>query len=209
MNKYVGFSLVLIVLACLTTTAFMLHTSPHCEKLPKQQLDRQPNAFMREVNYYQYNDKGNLHSHLISPFIVHFPYKNSSYFISPHYLIYTSQHVPWTISADRGKSQHGIEWIYLWGHVKIHEPTQATKIETTITTKNITIFPYHSFAQTKQSVIIVRPNSLIKATGMTVDLKKGIIHLLSHTQGVYKTNAARRPQKGYMSELMKLFSDYR
>ena len=188
MNKYVGFSLVLIILACLTTTAFMLRTFPHCKKLLKQQLDRQPNAFMRKVNYYQYSDEGNLHSHLVSPFIVQFSYKNSSYFISPHCLIYTSQHVPWIISADRGKSQNGIEWIYLWGHVKIHEPTQATKIKTTITTRNITIFPYRSFAQTDQPVTIVRPNSLIKAIGMTADLKTGIIHLLSHARGIYEAS---------------------
>lgn len=193
MNKYVGFSLILIVFACLTTITFMLRTSPHCEQFLKKQLSHQPNAFMREVNYYQYNDEGNLHSHLVSPFIVQFPYKNSSYFISPHYLIYTSQHVSWTISADRGKSQNGIERIYLWGHVEIHEPAHATKTETIITTRNITIFPYRSFARTDQPVTIVRPNSLIKATGMTADLKKGIIHLLSHAQGVYEANATKRP----------------
>ena len=194
MNKNIRFSLVLIVLVCLTTTALMLHNSPHHETLPKQQLDHQPNAFMREVDYYQYNDEGDLRSHLVSPFIIHFPYKNSSRFTSPHYLIYTSQHMPWTISADRGKSQNGIEWVYLWGHVKIYEPSQATKVETKITTHNITIFPCRSFAQTDQPVIIVRPDSLIKATGMTADLKKGIIHLLSHSRGVYEADTSR-PQK--------------
>lgn len=193
MNKNVGFSLILIVLTCLTTALMFPNSLPH-KKLLKQQLDHQPNTFMREVDYYQYDDQGDLHSHLVSPFIVHFPYKNSSRLTSPHYLIYTSQHVPWTIHADHGKSQNGIEWIYLWDHVKIHEPSQAMEVETTISTQDITIFPRRSFAQTDQPVTIVRPDSLLKATGMTADLKKGLIHLLSHSRGVYEANA-NHPKK--------------
>lgn len=138
---------------------------------------------MYKVDYYQYNNKGDLYGHLISPFIVHCSYKNSSYFAVPHYFICTSQHVPWVISADYGKSQNAIEWIYLWGHVKIQKLSQGTKVETTITTKNITIFPCRSFARTNQLVTIVRSNSIITAIGMTIDLKNSVIHLLSYAQG--------------------------
>lgn len=188
MNKNFGFSLILILLACFTTGLIFPNSLPH-EKLLKQQLDCQPNTFMCEVDYYQYDDQGDLHSHLVSPFIVHFPYQNSFHLSSPYYLIYTAQHVPWSIHANYGKSYNGIKWIYLWGHVKIYKPSQATEVETTITTKNMTIFPRSSFAQTDQTVTIVRPDSLVKATGMTVDLKKGLIHLLSNSQGVYESNA--------------------
>ena len=194
MNKNVGFSLVLIILACLTI-ALILHNSPHHENLLKQQLDHQPNAFIHKVDYYQYNDKGDLHSHLVSPYIIHFSRNNSFYFILPHCLIYTSQHEPWAISADRGKSQNEIEWIYLWGHVKIHEPPHTKELETTITTKNMIIFPSRSFAQTDQPVTIVRPDSIIKATGMTTDLKHGIIRLISHTLGIYEADTSVKNHK--------------
>ena len=189
MNKNAGFSLVLIVLTCLTI-ALILHAPPHHEEKPlTQQLDHQPNAFIHKVDYYQYNDKGDLHSHLVSPFIIYFSYNNSFYFTLPYCLIYTSQHIPWVISADRGKSQNAIESIYLWDHVKIHEPSQSKKLETIITTNSMIIFPNRSFAHTDQPITIVRPDSVIKATGMTTDLKNGIIHLLSHIQGIYETDA--------------------
>ncbi|MFV9989279.1 MAG: LPS export ABC transporter periplasmic protein LptC [Coxiella endosymbiont of Dermacentor nuttalli] len=190
MNKNFGFSLILIVLTCLIIL-LMLCNFPCHEKLQKPQLDRRPNVIMYKVNYYQYNDKGDLHSHLVSPCVFHFIYKNSSHFTVPHYFICTSQHVPWVISADHGKSQNAIEWIYLWGHVRIHKLLQETKVETTITTKDITIFPHRSFARTDQPVTIVCSNSIITAIGMIIDLKNSVIHLLSYARGIDKTNTDR------------------
>lgn len=186
MSRYVRFTIILTLLVFFTTTLVLQNLLS--EKLPKKQLDRHPNAFMRSADYYQYNDLGQLHSHLVSKLIIHFQYKNSFHFIAPHYLFYTSQHVPWTIRADHAKSQNGIERIYLWGHVKIHEPTQAKEIATTIFTKDMTIFPHCAFAQTAQTVTIVRPNFLVTAKGMTIDFKKGLIRLLGHSRGVYRSN---------------------
>ncbi|ACJ20670.1 LPS export ABC transporter periplasmic protein LptC [Coxiella burnetii] len=189
MPRNMKISLLLIVAACLSTLLILRKTTSD-ERPSQAQLNHRPNAFMRDVNYYQYDEGGLLHSHLVSPLITHFPYQNSFQFTRPHYLIYTDKRIPWNITANSGKSQQGIKRIYLWDHVKVHEPPQPTEPETTITTSMLTLFPERSFAKTNDPVTITRPNAVIKATGMTSNLKKGLVHLLSHSRGVYEVEPA-------------------
>ena len=191
MFQNIKISLLLIVAIYLSTLLIPRNLFPL--ELPSQeQLDHQPNTFMRDVNYYQYDEDGLLHSHLTTTLITHFSYQDSSQFYSPHYLIYTDRRVPWTITATFGKSQHGTQWIYLWDHVKIHEILQSTGPKTTIMTSTLTIFPNLSFAKTNDPVVITRPNALIHAIGMTANLKKGIFYLLSHSQGVYESSPSEK-----------------
>lgn len=190
MSKNVSLSILLIVLVCLSTP-FILRNIFHHHFALKQQLDHQPDTFMHNVSYFQYDYQGLLHSHLNTSLVIHYPRENSSYFNHPYYLIYTDKRVPWTVVANQGKSQGGVRQVYLWDHVKIHESQQSTEPETTIVTHTLTIFPNRFFAKTDKDVIITRPNSTIQATGMTADLKKGIVRLLSHSIGIYEAKQAK------------------
>ena len=195
MSKSVSLSILLIVMVCLSIH-FMLRNVPRCHSTLKQQLDNQPDVFMHNVSYFQYDYQGLLHSHLKTRLIVHYPLEDSSYFNHPYYLIYTDKRVPWTVVANQGKSQGGVHRVYFWDHVKIHESQQPTEPETTIATRTLTIFPNHFFAKTDKDVIITRPNSTIQAAGMAADLKKGIVHLLSHSIGIiYETDQPQKQQK--------------
>lgn len=199
MSKGFSLSLLLIVLACLSTT-LMLRDVPIYHSASRQQLDHQLDAFMHNVSYFQYDDQGLLHSHLNTPLIVHYPLENSSYFNHPNYLIYTDKRVPWTVIANQGKSQEGIRRVYLWNHVKIHKSQQPTEPEITIITRTLTIFPNRSFAETDKDVIITRLNSTVQAAGMTADLKRGVVHLPSHSIGIY---VASQPQKSSKKKVKK------
>ena len=194
MSKNVSLSILLIVLVCLSTY-FMLRNVPRHHSTSKQQLDHQPDAFMHNVSYFQYDYRGLLHSYLNAPLIVHYPWEDSSYFNHPYYLIYTDKRVPWAVVANQGKSQGGVRQVYLWDHVKIHESQQPTEPETTIITRALTIFPNRFFAKTNKDVIIIQPNSTVKAAGMTADLKKGIVHFLSHSIGIYEVNRSQKQKK--------------
>lgn len=76
MPRNMKISLLLIVAACLSTLLILRKTTSD-ERPSQAQLNHRPNAFMRDVNYYQYDEGGLLHSHLVSPLITHFPYQNS------------------------------------------------------------------------------------------------------------------------------------
>lgn len=192
MSKSISLSL-LLVLACLSTTTLTLRHISHRHSTSKQQLDHQPDAFMHNVSYFQYDDKGLLHSHLNTSLIMHYPWENSFYLNHPCYLIYTDKRVPWTVVANQGKSQEGkFRRVYLWDHVKIHKSQQTTEPKTTIVTLTLTIFPNRSFAETDKDVTITWPNFTMRAAGMTADLKKGIVHLLSHSIGIYEADQPKK-----------------
>lgn len=191
MSKNVWLSLVLITVACFSTI-IMVHSSHH-RMQQRATLDRRPDTFMTNVNYYQYDDQGLLQSHLATPKVVHFPHKNTARFEKPRMMIYTEQHIPWYISADHGKSQQGVGQVYLWDHVVVHQPQEPNRAATTINTSRMTFYPQKSYAQTDQNVTITRPGSIVRAQGMTADFKQGIITLLSHSRGIYEP--PKHPQK--------------
>lgn len=183
MSRNVWLSLFLIAVACLSTI-LMVHSNHHRIQ-ERATLDRRPDTFMTNVNYYEYNNQGLLHSELQTPKIMHYPHNNAARFQKPTMMIYTSEHIPWYVSADNGKSQNGIDWVYLWGHVVVHQPQEPNNPETTIKTSAMTFYPRKSYAQTDENVTITRPGSIVKAKGMNADFKKGIITLLSHSRSIY------------------------
>ena len=187
-----GISVLLILIICPITMLILQNMSRNAlsSKL-RQESNYRSDSFIRDASYYQYDEKGLLHSHLDSSLIIHFPYKNSSQFSDPHYFMYTNKHVLWNIKADSGKSQHGIQCIYLRNDVKIYELQQSIKPETTIVTNTLTLFPNYSFAKTNGPVTITQSNAVIQAIGMTANLKNGLVHLLSHSQGIYKVSQTR------------------
>src|SRR3990167_3141447 len=183
MNKNIWLSLVLIVVTCLSTI-LMLHSNPHRKSLPMV-LAHEPDSFMQDVSYYEYDSHGALHSHLSTPKIIHYSNKNAAQFEKPNVMVYTDKHIPWYISAEHGKSKQGVDWVYLWENVVIHQPEAPNNPQTTIKTSAITFYPMKSYAETYRDVTITRPGSIVQAKGMTADFKKGIITLLSHSRGVY------------------------
>ncbi|QTS84128.1 LPS export ABC transporter periplasmic protein LptC [Coxiella endosymbiont of Amblyomma nuttalli] len=197
MSKSVSLSLLLIILVCFST-AMVLQSIHHHHYTAKEQLGHQPDTFIYNVSYSQYDDQGLLHGHLNTSLIIHCPWKDSFYFNHPDYLIYTkNKRVSWTIVANKGKSQKGSGRVYLWDHVKIYESRQTTEPETTIIARTLTIFPNRSFAETDKDVTIIRPDATIRSTGMTADLKKGIVHLLSRSLGIYEmTHSQKQTRQG-------------
>lgn len=183
MSKNVWLSLILIVVACFSTL-LMVHRNHHYTQ-QRAQSGRHRDAFMTNVNYYEYDNQGLLHSHLTTSKIVHYPHNNVAHFEKPRMMIYTDQHIPWYVSANHGKSQNGMDWVYLWNHVVIHQLQEPNNPPTTVNTSAMTFYPRKPYAQTNKNVTITRPGSIVKAKGMTADFKKGIITLLSHSKGTY------------------------
>ncbi len=184
MNRNFWLSLFLIIAASLSTL-FMLRSTQHESPPPTQQLNQRPDAFMVNVDYSEYDDQGNLHSHLLTPKVIHYPNQNSAVFAQPNFMIYTSERVPWYITAEHGTSRDGINSVFLRDDVHIHQPAEPDNPETTILTTTATIHPPQSTATTDDPVTIVRPGSLVKGTGMEANLKTGVIKLFSHSQGFY------------------------
>ena len=182
-------SLFFIIAVSITT---LLILGKDGDELTASNANTKPDAFMLDVNYAEYDDTGHLHSHLLTPKIIQYPYQNAADFINPNFMIYTEKHVPWYISADFGKSFDGIKTINLRNNVVIHQPSQPSAPETTITTETATVYPDKSMASSQDNVIVVRPDSWVRAKGMETNFKTGVIKLLSHSRGIYDAGIMAR-----------------
>ncbi len=143
------------------------------------------NAFMHGANYYQYDDNGQLSTHLTAPYVRHYAISNNSDFIKPNMLVFTAARIPWYIHADSGKSLHGEKVVHLYDHVKLYQPPTPSSPTTTITTQRLTIYPQSALAKTQAPVTIKRPHSIVKGHGMQANLRTGLFKSLAHTRGVY------------------------
>jgi lipopolysaccharide export system protein LptC len=195
MSRSIWLGLLLIGAACFSTI-LMLKNTNHQQPQPLANPSRHPDAFMINASYYEYDAQGLLHSHLFTPKVLHFKFQNSAQFIHPNFMIYTDKtQSPWYITANHGISRDGVNWVYLWDNVQIHQPQQPDNLPTNITTDNVTIFPNQSVAQTEEDVTISRPDSIVKARGMQTNFKTGVVELLSHSRGIYAASSPATESK--------------
>ena len=182
-RKTFWLSIILIFAAC-TSVIFMLIRNDQTQDIQKKTGGI--NAFMTNATYTQFNKLGQLHTRMQTPNMEHYTENDTSFFIKPRILIYTSNRIPWHIKSDYAKSKHGMKKVYLWGNVVLHQPQLENYPETTILTSTLTVYPKRSFAETDQEVTIHRPSSVIKGKGVTANFKTGIIKLLEQSRGVYE-----------------------
>jgi lipopolysaccharide export system protein LptC len=144
-----------------------------------------PDAYMVNATYKMFNEKGELHARIFSPHMTHYPHNNSAYFLKPRILMYTTKQQPWYVNAEHGRSRDGNAWVYLWGHVVVHQPETPKTINTRITTSTLTVYPNKEIATTNKPVTITRPGSITQAIGLNANFKTGIFKLLSNSEGDY------------------------
>lgn len=145
-----------------------------------------PDAFMTEVNYTHYNTQGDFRCRIYAPKVIHFPEQDTATFTNPKMVALTENQLTWVITADRGISHQGMKVLDLYDHVVVQRLNAAKQKTLTMTTTQLTAFPQQRFARTDQPVTIIQPGSVVNSVGLTADLNKGEIQLLSQVQGTYE-----------------------
>ena len=184
MNRKTFWLSVLLIVLASSSIIFML-TRDNVSVNTKEQSGG-INAFMTNAVYTQFNKLGQLQTRMQTPNMEHYAKHDTSFFVKPTILIYTSDRIPWYVKSDYGKSQNGTIKVYLWGSVVLHQPQMIDHPETTIYTKALTVYPKRSFAETNEDVTIHRPGSVVKGKGVTANFKTGIIKLLTESRGIYE-----------------------
>lgn len=167
----------------------ILHNNYHFEIEPNE--IHKVDMFMVNVIYTKMDENGRPKNQFFSPKVIHYPYHNSSKFVSPHFIIASKPtEKPWDITAKHGLSEGGLKTVQLWDDVKVHQTAGANNQENTMTTTQLTIYPKRHYAETNQAVTITQPGSVIKGIGLKATLDKGIVELLSHPHGIYNIPAS-------------------
>ncbi len=156
--------------------------------------DRHPDAFAEQVIATNLDEKGNIHNRLITPRIVHYARHDSAVVTQPHIILYGDDRnkQPWHITSVHGRTMNGLDTIYLWDHVKIHEPQGQDNKNLTVTTSRLTIYPDKNYAETKQPVHFTEPGVTVDSVGMKAYLKEKRVELLSQARGVYDAKQAEK-----------------
>jgi lipopolysaccharide export system protein LptC len=123
--------------------------------------------------------------------LTHFPYNNSSKFISPHYILHSEKGEPWFIQSERGESEQGTTKITLIDRVILHQNASETEKEKTITTSEMSYFPEKNWAETNKMVFFEEPGLRIQSEGMTANLKEQKINLSQHVTSEYIPNESQ------------------
>lgn len=151
-----------------------------------------PDSFMVNATYLRMDQNGNLHNKIFVTKMLHYTNNNMSDFTNPKVIIYGKDQSPWNITANYGQSEAGIEKVYLWNNVKIHQAASTNNSEMTITTTKLTIFPQTQSAETDQPITIIQPGEQVNSVGLKANLQKGEVQLLSQAKGVYQATAKEK-----------------
>lgn len=148
----------------------------------------QVNLLIYHASSTEFNPNGSIKSKMTAPKATHTPFQNVTLITKPQLVVYSDKRIPWHVQADHGRMKQGSKVAYLWGHVLIHQDQSADSPATTITTSALTFYPDRSFATTRRFTTISRPGFKLKAKGMTVNFKSGVLTTHSQTQGTYIPN---------------------
>lgn len=92
---------------------------------------------------------------------------------------------PWIVESGKGKLLEQGERLELWEDVRISQTSNTAQIANLVT-NNLVILPQEKLVETQAPVKITTPTGEITAIGMTADLTKKKITLLSNVRGVHE-----------------------
>lgn len=175
-------TLLLILAAGLSSWSILISKKAHITPSGKA---TEPDAFIEKVTATIINKEGVRSLLIESPRMVHYAENDTTLIETPHVTIYRDTPEPWHVNSDYAKATQGTNKIFFWSNVVIHHPYDESTPITTFKTNTLTVFPQQKIAQTDDEVILVQPETIVHAVGMTANLNDGEIKLLSQARGEY------------------------
>ncbi len=179
-------TLSLLLLGALAVSAWLARQSFLSSNDDNTSQPTTPNAFMTEARYMHFNADGAWSSRIYSPRAIHYPEQDTTIFDKPRMTAKTEGQLTWVITADHGDSHPGLKVLYLTDNVHVQRIDDTTHKIINLTTTALTLYPPQKLAHTDQPVTIIQPGSTINAVGLSADLNKGELQLLSQVHGTYE-----------------------
>jgi lipopolysaccharide export system protein LptC len=175
----------LIMIAFMGLAAWTTFLSYRPESTITTQLTQLPDAFMEDVTALIMDKQGKLNMKIVTRKMVHYAENDTTHLASPELKLYRKSPTPWHITSKHAKATQGIDNIDFWDNVVIHHPADQYNPATLIQTTKLTVYPNKQLAETNDSITLIQPNIVVKATGMHADMNTGEIKLLSQARGEY------------------------
>lgn len=190
--KIFVYSIALLIVICISSWYALESARKSLEQQP-QSNPSNPDFYMKNVTYLQFDSNGVLQNETYTPSLTHYAADDSYLFVKPQMKMLDKSRQVWSISANSGKSTRGSDTVFLWDNVNINQFDPINKLQKlTINTSEATIYPQKKFAKTDKPVVINQIDSIIHATGATVDFKASEVKLLSKVQGQYEAGSKNK-----------------
>lgn len=184
--KNILFSIILFTIF-LATSILAIFTAKKITTTHTHSTDK-PDFFINNALYTKFNRRGHINNLFRAKKITHFVTNNIYLFEKPNIVIYNKNEKPWHITANKGKSRKGKTKVYLNGNVKIVRKSGINNTGLDVVTNALTVQPDLKFAKTKLPITIVQKGNITKAVGAELNLKTGVLKLLSKIKALYQIN---------------------
>ncbi len=185
MNKTTLINLILILAVAITAWLLITRTQTKTKFFIEP---NQPNMVIKDFTAVRMNTDGQPKYEIISPNVINNTKTNQTDFTKPIFIIYKTPASPWIIHADKGIANAHFQKINLIGNVRLLQNPSKYNVKTQGTTDHITLFPQKKYATTDAIVKLWQPYNSIQGKGMTADMNKGVINLLSDVRATYEQN---------------------
>lgn len=135
--------------------------------------------FMEDIVIHQFDHEGHLTNTLAADRMEHTLEQDISVLVKPVITFGRSHSGEWQLSSNQGKLLNNNSIIKLDKNVKIEEHVENNRVQTKMTTNNMTINLDTNIASTDQTVLIESPYYLTKSTGLVIEFDQEVIYLKS------------------------------
>lgn len=147
-----------------------------------------PDIMIEDLTVKQFDATGKPAHYFYTPALTHFPHKSMSQFTQPKIILTPEDEEPWTIRADRGRAEEGINKITLISNVIFHQNAANNQKEKKITTELMTYYSKKNWATTPEKIFFEQPGLSVQSVGLAADLKEQKIFLLHQVSSIYDPN---------------------
>jgi lipopolysaccharide export system protein LptC len=171
-NRIVILSIVFI--ACALAINWVMDES---ELIQPDRKRNDPDLYMLNASFNQFDEQGNLHHTLNAARFTHFPLTDLTTMKQPSLELESQWPTrPWKITADEGRilpeSKYREEIVELWDNVLAAKSRGDGKF-IHIQTNSLTVYPERAYAETDQKVYIDNESGRTTAAGMKAFLDTG------------------------------------
>lgn len=181
-------TIISLIMIAVAGTAVWITLSYKPQHAALAQINTLPDARMEDVIAVTMDKQGKPRMKIVTPKLTHYAQNDTTHFISPQLTLYRKSPQPWFITANFAKSMQGAEQVNFWDEVIIQHAADQNNPATIIKTSTLTVYPNKQTAETNDPIVMMQPNTTVKATGMFADMNTGDIKLLSQARGEYVPN---------------------
>ncbi len=145
-----------------------------------------PDYYVDQFTAISMNNDGRPHSRLSATKLVHYAHDDHADLTQPRMLFYPDRGTPWSVIAERARTEEGDRVVNLLGKVHITRAASGANRPLSVDTRDLTVYPDSSYATTNKHAVIRSLSYELSGTGLRGWFEQERLQLLSNVQGIYK-----------------------